>query len=96
VRLPRSRCNELPFPAPRAAARQYVRRCWAKAFAEELTSFELGTRRHRLPDSIEPAPNGQRLEEDHMASKKQKRQAAATGTNSKPKPKPKKKTSRGK
>ena len=96
MRLPRSRCNRLPFPARRAAARQYMRPVLGEGFSEGLTSFEVGAGWHRLPDSIEPAPKGHRLEEDHMASKKQKRQAAATGTNSKPKPKPKKKTSRGK
>jgi hypothetical protein len=52
----------------------------------------------RLPDSIESCGNGARVEEDQMATKKQKRLTAATGkgTGTTTKPKPKKKTSRGK
>ena len=52
----------------------------------------------RLPDSIESCWNEHAVEEDQMATKKQKRQTAAMakGTGTTTKPKPKKKTSRGK
>lgn len=51
-----------------------------------------------MPDSIESCWDEHAVEEDQMATKKQKRQTAATakGTGTTMKPKPKKKTSRGK
>ncbi len=51
-----------------------------------------------MPDSIESCCKGHAVEEDQMATKKQKRQMAAMaqGTGTTTKPKPKKKTSRGK
>ena len=49
-----------------------------------------------MPDSIESWCKGHAVEEDQMATKKQKRQTADTDKGTGTKPKPKKKTSRGK